>query len=299
MALMVFIANQPKEKGMDKFSGIDYIRIDIANQYGLDKELWETRIEWTKMHEPILESLMNDAEEPMLFIKGVYALRDAIAQIPTGFIMGLDATASGTQIMSLMTGCVTGMRNTNVIDCGKRADFYQIVTDEMSNILEEPMDYERKEVKGATMKHFYGSKEAPKEVFIEGSIHFKAFYKSLYTVAPGASEMMKGLLALWRPYTKEHVWSLPDGFVAKVKVMQAVNKKIEINELKTAKGGNATFTHRMYENVGKKKGLSIAANSVHSVDGYVVREMGRKAKEQGFDMLAIHDSFHNQSAFVQ
>ena len=41
-----------------------------------------------------------------------------------------------------------------------------------------------------------------------------------------------------------------------------------------------------------EKGLSIAANIIHSIDGYIMREMVRMSKEQGFEMVGVHDSFY-------
>jgi DNA-directed RNA polymerase len=68
--------------------------------------------------------------------------------------------------------------------------------------------------------------------------------------------------------------------------MQTVDKKIEVDEL-----GHSTFTFRAEVNQPMKKGLSLAANVVHSIDGWIVREMYKRAKKQGFDIVTIHDSF--------
>lgn len=92
----------------------------------------------------------------------------------------------------------------------------------------------------------------------------------------------------------ENSWTLPDGHVARVKNMVAVDKKIEIDEM-----GHATFTHRIWENKAQDFGLSLPANVVHSIDAYVVREMYRLANEQGFELLTIHDSFWASPNYVQ
>ena len=39
---------------------------------------------------------------------------------------------------------------------------------------------------------------------------------------------------------------------------------------------HATFTYEYYENIGSEKGLSLIANTVHSIDGYIVRCMHRR-----------------------
>ena len=40
---------------MQKFNGVDYLKIDIANHYGLDKKLWDERLAWVNEHEDNLE----------------------------------------------------------------------------------------------------------------------------------------------------------------------------------------------------------------------------------------------------
>ncbi|MCB2563695.1 hypothetical protein KQ772_15005, partial [Listeria monocytogenes] len=60
-------------KPMKTFNAIQYIAIDIANQYGLDKTNYEDRIQWGKTNLNKLEELTQDAEEPYLYYKAVRA----------------------------------------------------------------------------------------------------------------------------------------------------------------------------------------------------------------------------------
>ena len=91
---------------MKEFTAIEYLAIDIANHYGLDKETFENRIQWVKDHEDTLESVQ--AEEPCLYQKAVKAFRNALKWLPVGHTVALDSVASGTQLMSVMTGCKDG-----------------------------------------------------------------------------------------------------------------------------------------------------------------------------------------------
>ena len=80
---------------MQLFTPFEYLCIDIANAYGLDKELFDTRISWVKNNIHCLESYLKQADDPALFIKAVLALRASQAGKPTGHLISLDAVCSG------------------------------------------------------------------------------------------------------------------------------------------------------------------------------------------------------------
>ena len=123
------------------FNAVDYICIDIANCVGTqgdfrgDKELFETRIQWVKDHYAVLEDYIELAEDKPLYIKAVHALRESVKGNPIGHLVALDATCSGIQIMSAITGCVRGADATGLVS-EKRADAYTDVTREMNSILQ-------------------------------------------------------------------------------------------------------------------------------------------------------------------
>ncbi len=98
-----------------------------------------------------------------------------------------------------------------------------------------------------------------------------AFYQAAHIVAPGAWELLQDLLASWQPYALVHSWKLPDGYDARVKVMEKKESRVEVDEL-----DHATFTYEYYVNEGTKKGLSNVANVVHSIDAYVLRSIHRR-----------------------
>lgn len=259
---------------MQTFTGFEYIKLDIANNFGLDKENFEPRLKWVDAHLHELEDLLEQADEPVLYLKAVMALRDAQAGVPSGHLVGFDACSSGLQIMSTLIGCKVTAENTGLVNPNLRADMYSTTTEEMNNLLQAegikvaPL---RSEVKQAQMTHFYGSKAKPKEIFGEDTLELFKFYEAQKIVAPGACEVMDDMMDSWQAWAPEHSWTLPDGFNVKVKVMQDVDIKVEVDEL-----DHATFTHRFQENVGSERGLSIAANITHSVDGMIVREIGRR-----------------------
>ncbi len=60
---------------MQHFTGKQYIKIAIANAFGLDKELFEDRIKWVEaktMEE--LHALVEDADEPAIYLGALLAV---------------------------------------------------------------------------------------------------------------------------------------------------------------------------------------------------------------------------------
>lgn len=257
---------------MQKFTGYEYILIDIANQFGHDKMLFEERIEWATANLSTLEALTEQADCKPLYIKGVSALRKAQAALPTGHIIGFDACCSGIQMMSALTGCIAGAEATGMVDPTVRADAYSKATELMTGILgTSHVAVSRDDAKTALMTAFYGSRAEPKAIFGEDTPELSAFYEAANTLAPGAWELLQDLLGSWQPFALSHSWQLPDGFEARVKVMEKITSRIEVDEL-----DHATFTYEYYDNLGSKSGLSNAANVTHSVDAYVLRCIHRR-----------------------
>jgi hypothetical protein len=256
---------------MTHYTGWQWLLIDAATQFGLDKLTFEERMAWTNGALSVLEQLTSEAETQPLYIKAVQAIRKAQQGIPTGHLVGVDGTCSGIQMMSVLTGCEAGARATGLIDPNVRADAYTSCTEQMSVILGGNLVVERSDAKQALMTSFYGSKAQPKSLFGEDTPELAAFYQAAQVIAPGAWELLQDLLASWQPYALQHAWVMPDGFDARIKVMKKVEARIEVDEL-----DHATFTYEFYENQGSKSGLSNAANVTHSVDAYVLRSMHRR-----------------------
>lgn len=253
------------------YTGWQYLLIDAATQYGLDKLTFEERIRWAEDNLNDLEMMSQFAETGPLYQKAVQAIRKAQAGQATGHLVGVDGTCSGIQVMSVLTGCVAGATATGCVDPNVRADAYTACTQTMNEILGGGLVVARSDAKQALMTSFYGSKAQPKSLFGEDTPELSAFYQAAQTIAPGAWELLQDLLNSWQPYAFSHEWVMPDGFDARIKVMKKVEARIEVDEL-----DHATFTYEYYENQGSKSGLSNAANVVHSVDAYILRCMHRR-----------------------
>jgi len=274
---------------MTEFSGLDWLRISIANAYGLDGLLFEDRIQWVHDHETTLEQ--EQAKEQYLYTKAVKAYRDSQNGIPTGYTMGLDSTASGIALMSIVSGCPIGARNTNLIDTGERRDIYTVLVQEMNKLLPAGNQITltkggegitRDMCKQALMVTMFGSTAKPKEIFGEG-VELQAFYKVLPIICPGAISVLDDLLSCWNPETLRHSWDIYGNHV-NVPVEESVAKSIEVD-------GFGKFTYVAKVNQPVERGLSLAANVIHNLDSIIVSECTMRCAEDGFDMYSIHDNF--------
>ena len=260
---------------MQTYTGWQYLLIDAANQIGLDKQLFEDRMDWATRNLAQLEALAiakGEWKEKPLYLAAVMAIRKAQKGETTGHMVGLDACCSGIQVMSAMTGCIAGATSTGMVNPNERADAYTKTNEIMCQILGPGHQaISRDDSKSALMKSFYGSKKVPKDLFGEDTPEINAFYQAAVTIAPGPWELLQDLLGSWNPWALVHAWKLPDGYDARVKVMQKKEARIEVDEL-----DHASFTYEFYENVGSAEGLSNAANVTHSMDAWVLRNMHRR-----------------------
>lgn len=278
---------------MKQFSGYEYLMIDVANQFGKDKLVFEDRIDWVKANMDSLEALTieSDTKTRPLYVKAVSALRKAQQGLPTGHLVGLDSVCSGVQIMSACTGCYEGALSTGLVDPNVRADAYSRLTLEINKILSVngvQMSVARERAKEALMTAVYGSRAKPVEIFGEDTPELAAFYEAALLIAPGACELLEDLINSWQKNALVHEYKLPDGYDARIKVMNKASTRIEVDEL-----DHATFTYEYYLNAPKDFGVSNAANVVHSIDAFVLRSMHRRCN---YDVGTVNNAllFLNQ-----
>ena len=258
---------------MQKFSGFEYLLIDVANQAGHDKLRYQERIDWSLDNIERLEEIAeNDNwKERPLYITAVKALRKAQRGESTGHLVGFDAAASGMQIMSAITGCESGAWATGLVHPDMRADAYGICSKLMTDHLGFEIPNQRNNIKNAAMTVLYGSQAEPKKEFGEDTPELQAFYKAMYQMAPGACDLLQALLQSWDATTLAHEWKLPDGFDVVVKVMDDRESRIRVEEL-----NNASFTYQWKENTPINHDCKNAANVVHSLDAYLLRSVIRR-----------------------
>jgi hypothetical protein len=249
------------------FTGKEYLKIDIANNYGLDKLTWHERINWFDQNEHQLDALVPSAAEPALFYAGKKAWQDVIAGNPIGYMISLDATSSGLQLLAALTGDRSAAQLCNVVDVGTRQDAYDAIYRNMLNTIQDTAKVSRDMTKDAIMTSLYGSKAIPKKVFGEGAL-LDVFYDTMKQVAPGAWELNEAFLTFWNPNALSHDWVLPDNFHVHVKVMHQTRETVHFL--------NEPFDVFYNVNEPMAEGRSLGANTIHSIDGMIVREITRR-----------------------
>jgi hypothetical protein len=273
-------ALNPGSLEFQEFTGIEYLKIDLASNFGLDKESWQARIDWVDVNETQLEGLVQKAEEPALFYAGLQAYRKAQRGLPTGYPVSLDATASGLQLLAVLSGCEASARLCNVVPTGRREDAYTNIYQAMCEALGTKAKITRGQAKDSIMTSLYGSQAVPKRHFGTGEV-LDMFYRTMNQKAPGAWKLNKILLSLWQPFAKSHDWVLPDNYHVHIKVMNPTVEYVQFDGF--------PLPIYLQENKGSKEGLSIGANLIHSIDGMIVREMTRRCSYDLDMMLKLLD----------
>lgn len=250
-----------------EFTGREYLKIDIANNFGLDKEDWDVRLAWFDENEGRLDTLVKQAEEPALFFAGITAWQKVCKGEPTGYPISLDATSSGIQLLAALTGDRKAAALCNVIDTGHREDAYTGLYQSMLDRIGEGAKITRKDTKDAIMTAFYNSTAVPKKVFGEGAL-LDIFYETMREECPGPWEVTETMLAIWDNTALVNEWLMPDNFHVKIKVMGNVTDYVQFL--------NEPFEVNYSVNKPIEGGRSLGANMIHSVDGMLVREMTRR-----------------------
>lgn len=262
---------------MQTFTGLEYLKIDIANNYGLDKKTWDYRLNWFEQNQHQLLNLVPDAKEPALYYAGVKALKEVLAGQPIGYMVSLDATSSGIQILAALTGDHKAAILCNLVDSNDRQDAYTLIYEYMLYHTNEVAKIGRDQCKDAIMTAYYSSTAMPKLIFGEGKL-LEMFYETLRTLSPAAWELNDTMLAMWNPEAYSHDWVLPDNFHVHIKVVDQVKQSVN-------------FLNKPYDvffkvNKPMESGRSLGANTTHSVDGMVVREMTARC---GYDPKLVSE----------
>lgn len=191
------------------------------------------------------------------------------------------------QIISLITHDRKAAKRCNVFGNTDRGDIYTYIYNKMLEELGEEAKIKREDVKKAIMTMAYGSKAVPERVFGEDTPLLNTFYKVCNKEIPKVMEFMQMCLDLWNPKATEYSWIMPDGFTVHTKVKGAIAERF--NWL------NEPMDLIRYIEKPEKEGRSLGANSVHSIDSLMVREITTRCMISKLKLTYIKDWLLNPS----
>lgn len=247
---------------MHRFSPLEYLQIDIASRFGLDKKSWEERLDWVKTNESKLESLENQADEPAEYYASVCAYRAAQRGEAIGHAIALDSTSSGSQWLAVLTDDRAAALMCNVLNAGERADLYTKVYKKVSAIIGDNPFITRDKVKKAIMIALYGSKAGPEDLF---GTNVDVFEQVMADELPKAWELNQFFASHWRSDVDTVHWILPDNFHVNLTIR--TKKETEF----VFKNKLRTFIHE--EISASPYGRALGPGCCHSLDALAVREI--------------------------
>jgi DNA-directed RNA polymerase len=277
-----------------------WLAFQVATTYGLDKATMTDRVEWTRANKELISTIAQNpldtisewrkAEEPWCFLASCFEYFDcciACTRETSGLPVGIDATCSGLQHLSAMTGDRKAASLVNVTPTDKPADGYKTVAERAAKYLEAEYHpfLTRKVTKRTVMTTPYGVsrhsargyiREALKEAgcdLKEAGLLTK-FTTAIYDhamrdVFAGPVRVMEWIqesaVRIIRQGAEYIQWTTPSGFV-----VQQYSNKPKTKQVQTQLMGAGKIAPRCYLGPGPididgHKSCT-APNLVHSLD---------------------------------
>jgi len=261
---------------MQPLTGIQYLKAEIAcfHKKAMEKKTWNERLAHFETIDLADPKTFKHASNPIGLRSASLALRDALEGKETGYGISLDASSSGLQLLSMLVSCPQSFSlcGGNHNEC---VDSYVKIYDAMN--LHGVID--RAKVKDAIMTAFYGSTATPEHTFGES---IQIFYDTITAMAPGAWALNQELQQLWDLVPgSTYTWTLPDNSHAQIEAEDTDLKQFTFLDVKY------DLPVKVKRRPDFHKGLGPNAN--HSVDGLVVREMGRRC---------MHNTHHTSNIMM-
>lgn len=125
--------------------GAHWLKVHLANSYGVDKVSFEDRVKWVDDHatqislcsiDPLTYRFWMDADAPWQFLAAAFEFdqyqregNEMISRIP----VGVDGSCNGLQHLSAMLLDTFGATSTNLVNADKPADIYGIVAKQVAD----------------------------------------------------------------------------------------------------------------------------------------------------------------------
>ena len=232
---------------------LQWLAMDVARAYGLDKATWSERLQWT-LDNP---ELQRGAKDPFTYKSAWEALQKARRGEAIDHLVSLDATASGIQCLALMAQDAESARAVNLGT--------DVVNNPYRRVKEHMGNYDYEMVKQATMTSFYESVATPMELF---GADYDKFVAAAATMLPGPWAI-KDAIASCMTCRDQYRWTMMDGYKVVMDVTSPVECSMDIGQ------GHMISWIEHRKAAVRTKGLT--ANVTHSLDALVLREVLRRA----------------------
>ena len=298
-----------QELGYLTESGLRYLKIDIANAFGLDKQSYADRIKFVDEHttnELLAKTIAADS--PYEYRNAVNELHDHYCGKTVEHITYLDCTNQALQLYAVLTSCKDTAFLCNISSGNELTDAYGVLAKAMNEITKLDI-FDRNNCKKALMTTLYGKMDGESEIIkyiMENNMELmpminieefpNQFQQAMRAIAPHAMRAMDVLQSLNCADIDTYYWTMPDGF--KVKYDVKSTQKLEIS-CKTKSGVKFKFNRDVQVYKGSEFNRGMSPNVIHSVDGYVAREMIRRMTQPCAEfnrsypafITSIHDAF--------
>jgi len=262
-----------------RLTPMEFLKAEVVCKHDKTKEkaTWNDRViafNSLDLNDP---KTFSGASNPIGLRAAYLALREAQSGLPTGYMISLDASSSGLQLLALLVSCTKSWMLCGG-DLNRCVDAYIEIYDAMGL-----PKLTRKQVKQAIMTAFYGSTRTPKDTFGKD---LDLFYDTVSSMAPGAWQLNLDLQEVWnRLRGSVYSWVLPDNFHACIETKKAEHQGF------TMMGKKMQITKYVDGRPDFHKGLG--PNLIHSVDGFIVREMARRCMYKPQRILHILELIKN------
>ena len=283
--------------------GLKYLMVDIANTYGYDKATTDEQIQFVESNIEVLEAISIEADSPFEFDNAVIALRQHQRGEKVKHMMYSDCSNQALQLYAVLTGDYDTAYICNLSSGSVRTDAYGMLADALNkHFLTEV--FNRNNCKKALMTTLYGKRNGGtvilddmrmqlhelavelKVTATEDTWFEDAFTEAMNKIAPNAMKAMGLIQDLNDEDIDTYHWTMPDGF----EVKYDVKRNIEYEGTRTSKKGiNFSFSCSTSIYGGTKFNAGMAPNLIHSVDGYVARQLVRHMGDKY--ITCIHDAF--------
>lgn len=270
--------------------GKESVLIEVGNCLGADKESYEKRINIANSY--INGSYNGAIDKPILLARIMDMVKNG-----TPHPVSIDATASGFQILSIMANCEYTARLTNLVDSTQCYDVYgaiaQRVIDEASvNIKGVTAKDIRKVIKKAFMTKAYNSlkevKLARETLISEYALVIpQDKFENILNSSDKIKNVCEHITNCFKQYNNPSniiEYTMPDGFVVRLPLIGYTSKKYVDKKNRW----KCTIKTPILRKDIDSQWRSFVPNIIHSIDGYICREMIRRSH---FDIYTIHDCF--------